>query len=154
VVTDTLRSFWPGNAVEMDLLNVAKKMMSGAILVKTTSCDNRSSFVRQDLGHRNHHLHLWHLADMMGASSNVLNVISPDCAANCENVATDAAAVQNPRKRRGLNVEEDKNVKTKEKKVEAFQMGVVASLSSISISQKEETFSKKKKPLCEDSSCR
>ena len=79
---------------------------------------------------------------MMGALSNVLNVISPDCAANCENVATDAAAVQNPRKRRGLNVEEDKNVKTKEKKVEAFQMGVVASLSSISISQKEETLQK------------
>jgi len=37
MVTDTLRSFWPGNVVEMDLVNVAKKMMSGATLVKTTS---------------------------------------------------------------------------------------------------------------------
>lgn len=106
--------------------------------------DNRSEFILPQKGHRVHHLCLWHLADMTGILSNVLNIMSAEVAANSQNVATDTAQVQRSSKKRQADRDSDSDEQKKkatfmEKKQEAFQMGVVASLSSISIAQVQES---------------
>jgi len=99
--------------------------------------DNQANFVRSELGHRPHHLFLWHLSDVMGVLSRVLNVISPEVAANCENVALDVQQVQrsSTKRRRDADKEEKKRSAMKQKHKEAFRIGLVASLTSISMSQ-------------------
>jgi len=101
--------------------------------------DNRSEFILPQKGHRTHHLYLWYLADMTGILSNVLNIMSAEVAANSKTVATDTAQVQrNKRSAPDTDTDEQKKKVFMEKKHEAFQMGVVASLSSISIAQVQE----------------
>jgi len=98
--------------------------------------DNRSNFIMPQLGHCPHHLHLWKLADEMGILSNVLNVMSPQVSAKCDNVAVDAQEVQRPNIRRR---EEEKKKQAKHQKIdEAFCVGVFSSLASISMSQVSE----------------
>ena len=115
--------------------------------------DNWSSYILVTMGHRVHHLYLWHLADTMGILCRVLNVLSPEVAAGNENCPTDTAAVQQPqrnsrnnRSRVSFSDDEDANVSSKkrrtERKQEAFRVGVVASLSSISLSQVQECLSR------------
>jgi len=60
--------------------------------------DNRLSYILVTMGHRIHHLHLWHLADMMGILCKVLNVLSPKAAAGNENCPADTVAVQRPQR--------------------------------------------------------
>jgi len=81
---------------------------------------------------------------MTGILSNVLNIMSAEVAANSQNVATDTAQVQRSSKKRQADRDSDSDEQKKkatfmEKKQEAFQMGVVASLSSISIAQVQES---------------
>ena len=100
--------------------------------------DNRSNFIRPEDSHRVHHLHLWHLADMTGVLSNVLNVVSRDVAANGEACATNTQAVQRTKRRSEdgkTNEEHAREKKLQDRKLESFRIGVVASLSSISMSQ-------------------
>lgn len=70
--------------------------------------------------------------------------MSAEVAANSQNVATDTAQVQRSSKKRQADRDSDSDEQKKkatfmEKKQEAFQMGVVASLSSISIAQVQES---------------
>jgi len=108
--------------------------------------DNRSGFIQEAKGHGVHHLFLWHLADSMGILSNVLNVMSPEVSASSENIPAETAAVQRPRKRRlsaADEAAEKTNKRREDARRESFQVGVVASLSCISISQVQEQISRK-----------
>lgn len=111
--------------------------------------DNRSEFIQKEKGHRNHHLYLWHLADTMGIFSNVLNIMSSEVAANSTNVATDCAQVQKSRKRASTDGKEEAKKARVEAKQEAFQIGVVASLSSISAAQVQELLGREENKLRE-----
>jgi len=51
------------------------------------------------MGHRNHHLCLWHLADKRGILDEVLNTSSHEVAVDLENVQTNTAEVVTKRKR-------------------------------------------------------
>jgi hypothetical protein len=44
--------------------------------------DNRASFVRESMGHKIHHLCLWHISDKMGVLKHVLHVLSAEVAYN------------------------------------------------------------------------
>ena len=61
--------------------------------------DNRSAFIQLHLGHRPHHLMLWHWADEMGVLSNCINVLSAEVGADGDNVHVDTAKVQKKRSR-------------------------------------------------------
>jgi len=102
--------------------------------------DNRANFVNRDDGHRAHHLYFWHLADVVGCLTSVLNVMSPEVSANCANVATNTAAVQKTHRQK--SAEQVQEARKKEKKLEAFRIGVVASMSSMSISYMMEALQK------------
>jgi len=97
---------------------------------KHSDGDNRASFIQPQMGHKSHHLHLWHLSDKMGILNDVLNALSPEVAADSDNVRTDAAQVQNKRKRPG---EEDEAEKKHKKN---FRDNVGTSLACIALNDK------------------
>jgi hypothetical protein len=74
--------------------------------------DNRASFIHVNLGHRVHHLYLWHLADKMGALKNVLSTLSAEVGADGDNVHTDTSQVQNKRKRTEEEEEEKRELRS------------------------------------------
>ena len=75
------------------------------------------------MGHRIHHLYLWHIADEMGVLSNVLNILSSEVGADGNNVPTDTAKTQKKRLR------EEEIQERKENK--AFRIAVGTSLTSL-----------------------
>lgn len=91
--------------------------------------DNHASFILQHMGHRNHHLYLWHLADKMGILDEVLNTLSYEVAVDSDNVRTNTAEVVTKRKR----ITEDEEEKTHKKN---FREKVGASLSYIALNDK------------------
>ena len=81
----------------------------------------------------------------MGVLSNVLNIMSPEASASSENIPAETAAVQRPRKRRVSAAEEaaeKTNKRREDARHESFQVGVLASLSCISVSQVQEQISR------------
>ena len=91
--------------------------------------DNRASFIQSQLGHKSHHLFLWHLSDKMGILNDVLNTLSPEVAADSDNVRTDTSQVQNKRKRPGDDEEEKKHKRS-------FREKVGSSLAHIALNDK------------------
>jgi hypothetical protein len=93
--------------------------------------DERASFVKTHLGQRFHHLYFWHLCDTMGVLKTVLNVLSPEVAVDCENVAADTTSTLRRRSRTPSDDEEERSAKKK------FREGVQLSLKSIGDGMKE-----------------
>ena len=66
------------------------------------------NFVNTHLGQRSHHAYFWDISQEVGVLDNVLNVLLDDVAADCDNVPTGTAKVQN--KRRKIDLEETEDV--------------------------------------------
>jgi len=79
--------------------------------------DNHTNFIQSQLSHKSHHLFLWHLSDKMGILNDVLHTLSPEVAADSDNVRTDTLQVQNKRKRPGDDEEEKKHKRSFREKV-------------------------------------
>ena len=94
-----------------------------------TDGDNRASFIQQHMGHRNHHLHFWHLSDKMGILDDVLNTLSYEVAADSDNVRTNTQEVVTKRKRMSEDQEEKQHKKS-------FRNKVGTSLACIALNDK------------------
>jgi hypothetical protein len=95
--------------------------------------DNRASFVRCSVGHRVHHLYLWHLADKMGVLQNVLSILSPDVSSDGSVAHPTTQQVQQPCRKNNKEDEQEK------KDRRAFCVAVGASLTSLAITSKEDS---------------
>jgi hypothetical protein len=92
-----------------------------------TDGDERVSFVKTAIGQRLHHLYFWHLADLMGVLKNVLNVLSPEVAADSDTVPRETTSTQRARvnRRNSVNVDEDKDERRAKKKFrEALELSL------------------------------
>lgn len=78
--------------------------------------DDRSSFVKTHMGHRDHHLYLWLILDTHDIMSDVLIGLNKNVAMDCENIHTDTSVVQNPRGDNKDNGKESHDAKKKRKK--------------------------------------
>lgn len=96
--------------------------------------DKRSAFVMLHMGHRFHHLYLWHLLDLHGIMSLVLTKLSPEVAMDStDNVHADTQYVQ---KRRRRAIEEEAVEKVERKK---FRVMVGTALDVMAQSAKMDT---------------
>lgn len=95
--------------------------------------DKRSAFVMLHMGHRFHHLYLWHLLDLHGIMSLVLTKLSPEVAMDTDNVHADTQQVQ---KRRRRAIEEEAIEKVERKK---FRVMVGTALDVMAQSAKMDT---------------
>ena len=95
--------------------------------------DKRSSFVMLHMGHRFHHLYLWHLLDLHGIMSLVLTKLSPEVAMDTDNVHADTQQVQTGR-RRALREEAAEKVERKR-----FRVMVGTALAVMSKSARMDT---------------
>ena len=111
--------------------------------------DNRGSFIISHMGHRIHHLYLWHLSDKMGVLSNVLSKLSPIVAADSAKVASDTAQVQRPRNTKRSSAEDGKLQHLERQQKSHFQSVVGSALSYLAITEKENNLRKEKKLVTE-----
>jgi len=97
--------------------------------------DNQASFVQLHLGHRPHHLYLWHMGDKMGVLNTVLSQLLPAVGCNSDAVHVDTANVQQGLGRRRDDAEEREDRKR-------FRASLGASMSAIAIEGKENSIRK------------
>jgi hypothetical protein len=93
--------------------------------------DNRSDFLNATLGHKPHHLYLWHLSDTMGVLKNVLTVLSPEIAGDSRHCPRNLASTQNKRNR------SDEPSYAIEVKKQVFRDEVTSTLKEIGAGMKE-----------------
>ena len=100
-----------------------------------TDGDNRASFIQVHLGHRVHHLYLWHLADKMGVLQHVLNVLSCEVAGDSDNPPKGTSKVQ--RKRKSTIEDEEEREDRRQ-----FRRHISASMSVIAVASHMEALSR------------
>ena len=91
--------------------------------------DKRMNFVMLHMGHRFHHLYLWHILDIHSIMSLVLTKLSPDVAMDTENVHTDTQQVQ---RRRRKAAEDEANERGERKKFRAMVGAALGLMSKTS----------------------
>ena len=101
--------------------------------------DNRMNFVKTHLGQRSHHAYFWDISEEVGVLDNVLNVLSDDVAADCDNVPSGTATVQNKRRKIDLEAKEEADMN--------LRIRVQQSLDSIAVSTKEDFYWRQEKTL-------
>jgi hypothetical protein len=101
----------------------------------TQAGDNRANFINKSLGHRNHLLYFWYLADKMGVLSHVLNVLSSDMAGDGDQVNRNTQQVQQRRKNAALDAVERKERRD-------FRLAVGNSLAALAIATKDDLIRK------------
>jgi hypothetical protein len=90
--------------------------------------DDRSRFIRPDLGLKVHHLYLWHLSDKMGVLKNVLNVLSKEVAVDGDNIPSGLSQTQKKRKSPPVASVQDEESEQSKKH---FRDGVLTSLKTL-----------------------
>ena len=100
--------------------------------------DNRSNFVQQHKGHREHHLYLWHLADSVGILNSVLSMLSTSVALESGGSTAKPTSVPRRRQRQVLLEEEAEERARERERRNEFRIGFNASMHEIALGTKQD----------------